>query len=98
MTFRCCLAGMLGVSQMSIESAERLVKELLDDPKRLLEIADLPKEKLKAALRDVGFDFTPRELDDYVCSHYKEISALDFGEGDVRDIVMHKWGSFPGER
>ncbi|MDO5562577.1 MAG: hypothetical protein Q4F74_03090, partial [Synergistaceae bacterium] len=68
------------------------IEELLTDPKRLLEAAELPDAEFKAAMYEMGYDFSPKELDDYVCMHYDKIQPIDLGEGDNRDIIVRKWG------
>lgn len=79
---------------MSIEDAHRFVDELIADPERLLEISGLPEEQRHAAIEALGYSFTSRELDDYVCENYRLIAPkLRLGDGDCRDVVMKNWGN-----
>lgn len=60
-----------------------------------LDIASLPEPERGPAIRALGYDFSPKELDSVVCrAYYKmrpEARAI-LGPGDLRDIVMKKWG------
>ena len=61
-----------------------------------MEISQLPKEERGAALRRLGYDFTPKELDDVVCREYHNLSPSEkniLGPGDLRDIIMREWGN-----
>ena len=64
---------------------------------KCLEISQLPKEERGAALHGLGYDFTPKELDDVVCREFPNLSPSEkniLGPGDIRDIVMREWGNF----
>ena len=60
-----------------------------------LDIASLPESERGPAIRALGYDFSPKELDSAVCrAYYKmrpEARAI-LGPGALRDIVMKKWG------
>lgn len=81
-------------------TAEDFISELIHDPQRLMFIAKMSKEQRGEALRAIGFHFSAKELDDYLCGQYYSIApALVFlGDGDVRDIVMEKWGNCMEEK
>ncbi|NLV82479.1 MAG: Nif11 family protein [Synergistaceae bacterium] len=80
---------------MSLSSAERFLKDLLTNPSFLLKIAELPEAEIAPALRQAGFNFTSREIDDLVCKEFYNIkNRLHLGEGDVRDLIMQKWGKY----
>ncbi len=62
-----------------------------------MEISQLPKEERSAALYGLGYDFTPKELDDVVCREYYHLSPRErniLGSGDLRDIIMREWGNY----
>ena len=64
-----------------------------------LEIASKEKSERAGALRELGFDFTPRQIDDAVCQEFLSIPKDKrgiLGEGDIRDLVMKLWGNHMG--
>ncbi len=65
--------------------------------RKCLEILQLPKEERGSALRGLGYDFTPKELDDVVCREFPKLSSSEkniLGPGDIRDIIMREWGNY----
>lgn len=54
----------------------------------------MPEEERRGAIRALGYGFTSRELDDYIC-YYADMLRDDLylGEGDFRDIIMERWGN-----
>ncbi|MEG1823553.1 MAG: Nif11-like leader peptide family natural product precursor [Cloacibacillus sp.] len=78
---------------MSRASAVDFVKELIKDPERLLKISKMRPEEIGDAVRGLGYDFTERELEDYICAvAYILGPQLHLGDGDFRDIIMQLWG------
>ena len=71
------------------------INELEYSPQRLLKIAELPMPQRKQALQDIGYIFASRDLDEFICETYQTISPKlgHLGQGDVRDIIMEKWGN-----
>lgn len=64
-----------------------------------LEIASRDERERAGALRDLGFDFTPRQIDDAVCQKFLSMPKDKrdiLGEGDIRDLVMKLWGNHMG--
>ncbi|MCD7878188.1 MAG: hypothetical protein LUH49_14745 [Cloacibacillus porcorum] len=64
---------------------------------KCLEISQLPKEERGVALLGLGYDFSPKELDDVVCREFPNLSPSEkniLAPGDIRDIVMREWGNF----
>ncbi|WP_302806357.1 hypothetical protein [Cloacibacillus porcorum] len=48
-------------------------------------------------MRGLGYDFTPKELDDVVCREFPKLSSSEkniLGPGDIRDIIMREWGNY----
>ena len=80
--------------------AEHFFHYLIKDENRrreYMEISQLPKEERGVALRGLGYDFTPKELDDVVCREFPNLSPIEkniLGPGDIRDIVMREWGNY----
>ena len=65
--------------------------------RKCLEILQLPKEERGSALSGLGYDFTPKELDDVVCREFPKLSSSEkniLGPGDIRDIIMREWGNY----
>lgn len=76
-------------------SAKEFLEQLLTDPSFLLEIAKLPEEEIAPALKRAGYTFTAKEIDDLICYEFYNIKdKLHLGVGDVRDIIMQKWGKY----
>ena len=71
--------------------AKDFVSELMRAPERLVKISQMPEEERRGAIRALGYGFTSRELDDYIC-YYADMLRDDLylGEGDFRDIIMDK--------
>ena len=79
---------------MSSLDVEDFINELKKGPERLVKISRMPEETRGEAIRGLGYGFTARELDDYICHHAKVLERdLMLGEGDFRDIIMKKWGN-----
>ena len=74
--------------------AKDFVSELMRAPERLVKISQMPEEERRGAIRALGYGFTSRELDDYICYSADMLrDDLYLGEGDFRDIIMKKWGN-----
>jgi len=87
--------GERGKIEMSSPSAKKFLNELLTDPSFLLEIAEQSEEKIAPALRQAGYTFNSKEIDDLICDEFYNIKdKLHLGDGDVRDIIMQKWGRY----
>ena len=79
--------------------AEHFFHYLIKDEtlrRKCLEISQLPKEERGSALHRLGYDFTPKELDDVVCREFPYLSPSEkniLGPGDLCDIIMREWGN-----
>ena len=63
---------------------------------KCLKIAALPEGERGAAIRELGYSFSPGELDGVVCREFyrmpEELRDI-LGPGDLRDTVMSMWGN-----
>lgn len=84
---------------MSLTSAERFFYGIMYDEEirgKCLKIAALPEGERGAAIRGLGYSFSPKELDSVVCREFYHMSdelRNILGPGDLRDIVMSMWGN-----
>ncbi|MDO5114568.1 MAG: hypothetical protein Q4D58_00585 [Synergistaceae bacterium] len=79
---------------MSELKAEDFVNELISDSGRLWDISRLPANERRGAIRALGYNFTSREIDDYICKYAERLRHnLALGEEDFRDVVMKNWGN-----
>lgn len=80
-------------------NAEAFFNDLIQNERTrglCLEIALLPENERGDAVRAPGYDFTAKEMDEVVCREYVALSEKRrhiLGGGDLRDIVMEKWGN-----
>lgn len=88
-----------GCDSLHSRNAEAFFYDLIQNERirgRCFEIARLPENKRGDAVRALGYDFTAKELDEVVCREYVVLSEKRrhiLGGGDLRDIVMEKWGN-----
>lgn len=88
-----------GCDGLHSRNAEAFFNDLIQNERirgRCLEIARLPENERGDAVRALGYDFTAKELDEVVCREYVVLSEKRrhiLGGGDLRDIVMEKWGN-----
>ncbi|WP_455598426.1 hypothetical protein [Cloacibacillus sp.] len=85
---------------MSLTGAERFFYGIMYNEEirgRCLKIAALPERERGAAIRELGYSFSPGELDSVVCREFYRIPDKILkllGPGDMRDIVMSMWGNY----
>lgn len=81
------------------KNAEQFFRDIMENDdirNRCIEISSLPEDQRRSALHDLGYLFSAKELDDVVCKEFYSIpleKRCVFGNGDIRDIIMAKWGN-----
>lgn len=83
---------------MDRPGAAEFIASLVVDCKPFLELERLSEHDRMNALHEMGFHYTARELDSYICLHFSRIRPhLKFvGGEDPRDTIMRLWGNCMG--